>query len=61
MFSSNFQEHDFSVFCVEAYLRSLTLNGEDSVERWILYIQMLNFDVVVFRLLNTEISKLGGM
>ena len=38
MFLSNLQEHDFSVVHVEAYLRSLTLNEEDLVGRWILYI-----------------------
>ena len=40
MFLQNFQGQDFSVVHMEAYLRSLTLNEEDSVGRWILYIRL---------------------
>ena len=40
MFLQNFQEHDFSVVHMEAYLRSLTLKGEDSIGRRILYIRL---------------------
>ena len=33
MFLQNLQEHNFSVVRVEAYLRSVAMNGEDSVGR----------------------------